>query len=295
MRMAKQVGKRSPRRSRPSYITPIIMMTLLLFVIGVVGMIFIHFNEVSRVVRESVEMSVILRDEVKEADIIQLQKKLEIEPYVRSAEYISKEAAKERWIAETGEDFGEMLDFNPLPASIVLRLSAQYVHPDSVENIRAALTQSHPTAIREIAIDRAQVAGLSRSVREVTFIMLAVTAALFIVVVVMMDSTIRLSMYSNRFLVKSMQLVGAQRKFITRPYVSRSIANGLLSAALAIALVVGLILWLQNRYTDLRELENLSLSALLFAGMIGLGILISWWSTHRAVTKYLKLKLDELY
>lgn len=293
--MAKKIGKRSPRRSRPSYLTSILMITLLLFTMGVIGMLFLHFTQLSKMFKESVEMNIIIRDDVNEADIILFQKKLEAREFVRSAEYVSKEEAKKRWVEETGEEFDIFLDENPLPAKIVLRLTANHVNVDSVGAISTRLTDENASLVRDIVVDTEVVKGVSGGLRVAGFILAGVSILLFIVVVVMIDSTIRLAMYSNRFLVKSMQLVGAQRKFITRPYVKRSMAHGLLSGVLGVGLLLAGILWLQDRFPDLRELENLPLWGALCLGLIGLGILISWWSTHRAVTKYLRLKLDELY
>jgi cell division transport system permease protein len=298
----KTIGKLSAKRSKSSYATSVLMITLLLFVVGMIGMLFLHFNELSRVAREQVEIRVALTEPGTEIRYIQFQKTLEAQPYVRSAEYVSKAAAlddlRARDEAEyelTKDMLGDLDENNPYPPLIRLKLNAAYVNPDSMAAIINGLRSSHPDMVADIGYDEAQVAGLSAWAKRAVVIMIVISVLLLLAVIGMLDGTIRLSMYSNRFLVKSMQLVGARRSFITRPYVKRSIANGFFGACLAIALVLVCVMWLQSQFEDLRQLENYAMWGVLFAVMIGLGILISWWSTHRAVTKYLKLKLDELY
>lgn len=298
----RSVSTKSPRRGKPSYVTAVLMITLLLFIMGMVGMIFIHFRELTRIASEQIELRIQLREPGKEIDYIQFQKKLEAEAFVKSAEYISKATALELHRTNNPEQYrldeellGDLVENNPFPPLIAVRLQEDYVNPDSVAVIKQQLISQHQSLVEHIGSNEEQIEGLFNWKNRALLIMGALSLALLIAVIVMLDSTIRLAMYSNRFLVKSMQLVGARRSFITRPYVRISIVNGLVGACLAIALVLITVMALQSWYEDLRQLENYGLWGLLFAAMIGLGILISWWSTHHAVTKYLKLKLDELY
>lgn len=292
-----QVGKKTPRKSRPSYITSILMVSLVLLILGMVGMIGLHFQELSHLIKENVRVSLFLPESMNEVESIQLQKKLETEPFVKYAEYVSKDQAKDEFLTLSGEeeDFEELLGFNPLPASINLYLKAEYANADSISMIRQTIDTNYGLESTQLKVNEELVTSINSNLGIVSLILGGLSLILLIITIVLIDSTVKLSMYSNRFLIKSMQLVGADRWFITRPYMARSVANGFISGVIAVAALVGLFYLLQQRIPELDQLQNILMWAILFAILIGLGIFISWWSTFRAVTKYLKTKLDELY
>jgi cell division transport system permease protein len=208
-------------------------------------------------------------------------------------EYVSKDMAADRFKKDFGEDFISLLQYNPLYASVNLKANAAYVNPDSLKRIENTLLEN--SNVKEVYYQRALVGKLSDNVKKIGAVILALSILLCIVVIVLIDNTIRLSMFSNRFLIKTMQMVGATRGFISRPFDLRSIGNGLVSALVAIAALILVMYYAQQQLPEIRMVRDYRLTVLLFLGMIILGICISLLSTHRSVTKYLKTKLDDLY
>lgn len=291
--MAQQPGRSSSKKSKPSYLYSIIGVALVLFLLGTLGLIVIHANKLSEFFKESIEIQVILRDNVKEEQAIALRDSIATRPYVKSIEYVSKDMAGDRFKKEFGEDFITLLQYNPLYASINIKANARYVNPDSLKIIEENLAQQ--SIVREISYQRGLVSKLNENVRKIGLVILGICALLALVVIVLIDNTIRLAMFSNRFLIKTMQMVGATRWFIAKPFDLRSIINGAISALLAIAGLIGIIYFADQLLPELAGMRDYFMTAVLFIGMIIIGICISLVSTHRSVMKYLRLKLDDLY
>ncbi|UCJ06130.1 permease-like cell division protein FtsX [Chitinophaga pendula] len=271
----------------------IIGVALVLFLLGTLGMIVIHANRLSAYFKESIEVQVILRDNVKENQALALKDSIAKKPYVKSIEYVSKDMAAQRFKKEFGEDFINLLQYNPLYASINIKANAGYVNSDSLRIIENVLTQQN--IVREISYQRLLVDKLNENVRKIGIVILAISALLALIVIILIDNTIRLAMFSNRFLIKTMQMVGATRWFIAKPFDIRSIINGALSAILAIAGLMGLLYFADRLLPELSGMRDYFMITLMFIGMIVIGIFISLVSTHRSVMKYLRLKLDDLY
>ncbi|ASZ10887.1 cell division protein FtsX [Chitinophaga sp. MD30] len=288
-----QSGKSSAKKSKPSYLYSIIGVALVLFLLGTLGMIVIHANRLSAYFKESIEVQVILRDNVKENQALALKDSIAKKPYVKSIEYVSKDMAAQRFKKEFGEDFINLLQYNPLYASINIKANAGYVNSDSLRIIENVLTQQN--IVREISYQRLLVDKLNENVRKIGIVILAISALLALIVIILIDNTIRLAMFSNRFLIKTMQMVGATRWFIAKPFDIRSIINGALSAILAIAGLMGLLYFADRLLPELSGMRDYFMITLMFIGMIVIGIFISLVSTHRSVMKYLRLKLDDLY
>jgi cell division transport system permease protein len=288
-----QSGKSSAKKSKPSYVFSIIGVALVLFLLGTLGLLVIHANKLSDYFKESIEIQVILRDNVKENQALALRDSIAKKPYIKSIEYVSKESAATHFQKEFGEDFIKLLQYNPLYASINIKANAAYVNSDSLRVIEADLTQQN--IVREISYQRSLVAKLNENVRRIGTIILAISALLALVVIVLIDNTIRLAMFSNRFLIKTMQMVGATRWFIAKPFDLRSIINGALSALLAIGGLIGIMYFAYKQQPELSAIRDYFMTGVLFFGMIVIGICISLVSTHRSVMKYLRLKLDDLY
>jgi cell division transport system permease protein len=295
--MANLVGKKTPKKSKPTYITSILMVSLILLMLGIVGIIALNINTLTRLIKENVRISLYLSDAMNEVEIFQMQKKIETKPYVKFTEYISKEQAKKDFLAMSGEedDFDDMLGFNPLPSTVHIYLQAGYANKDSIQSIREEIQSKYGKSIRDLKVNMEIVKSINSNIKMITIVLSAISILLVVIAVLMIDSTVRLSMYSNRFLIKSMQLVGADRKFVTRPYMGRAVVNGFLSSIIAIVILSLLVLFAQREFSDLRVLQNMMLTGVLFVALVLLGVLISWFSTYRAVLKYLKLKLEELY
>lgn len=288
-----QSGKSSAKKSKPSYVFSIIGVALVLFLLGTLGLLVIHANKLSDYFKESIEIQVILRDNVKENQALALRDSIATKPYIKSIEYVSKEAAATHFQKEFGEDFIKLLQYNPLYASINIKANAKYVNMDSLKIVEANLTEK--SIVREISYQRSLVAKLNENVRKIGLVILAISALLALVVIVLIDNTIRLAMFSNRFLIKTMQMVGATRWFIAKPFDIRSIINGALSALLAIGGLIGIMYFADRILPELSGMRDYFMTGVLFLGMIVIGICISLVSTHRSVMKYLRLKLDDLY
>lgn len=288
-----KAGKFASRRSRPSYVMSIIGVALVLFLLGTLGLIVIHAQKLSTYFKENIEIQIILRDNTRQTQALALKDSIAAQPYSRSVEYVTKDMAADRFKKEFGEDFISLLQYNPLYASINLKAKADYVNTDSLNLITRQLM--HNSIVREVYYQKALVDKLNENVRKIGEIILAICIILSLVVIVLIDNTIRLAMFSNRFLIKTMQMVGATRWFISKPFDYRSIVNGLIAALLAIVGLVLLMYFAQRQLPELAGMQDYHLIILLYLGLIVLGICISLLSTHRSVTKYLKMKLDDLY
>jgi cell division transport system permease protein len=273
----------------------ILGVTLVLFLLGIIGWILMNAGNLGRYFRESVEVRAYLRgDAISPQDSARLVQFIAAQPYVREYTYVDKVTAKKKYLDEGNEDWAQILDANPLPNSINFKLKNDYVQSDTLNNIEQQL-KTDPL-ITDVRYPREVVINLNANIRRISFILLGLSVVLCIVVIVLIDNTIRLAMFSNRFLIKTMQMVGATRGFIARPLNIRAIINGAISAVIAIVLVYLSTLVAENFLPfELRELQDTKTLLLLFLVLMILGIAITLFSTHRSVIKYLRMKLDELY
>ncbi len=291
--MAKKEEKYYKRRYRASFMTSIVSITLVLFMMGMLGLIIFHAKKLSDYVKENIGFSIIMKDGIKEAGIIQLQKTLDASPYVKSTEYITQEKAAEIMEEELGEDFIGFLGYNPLLPSIDLRLQADYANVDSLEMIEQTLLVN--PNVKEVWYQKSLVYQINRNVRRIGLIILGFSALLLIIAIALINNTIRLSVYSKRFLIRSMQLVGATQHFIQRPFIMQGIMQGIYSAFIALILLVGILYLSQQEIPELINLQDYQLILSLFGFVMVLGLIISWLSTYFAVRKYIVMHTDELY
>ena len=288
-----QPGKASIKRGKPSYFMSVLGVTLVLFLLGIIGWLVINANKLGSHFRESVEVSVYLRGDLNPKDSIALVNYIASKPYVREYSYVTKELAKQKYMEDGNEDWDKILTENPLPNSIDFKLKQEYVTVDSLAAIEADLEQQ--TYVSDVKYQQALVDNLNNNIRRVSMILLAVAIILAIVVIILIDNTIRLAMFSNRFLIKTMQMVGATRWFIAKPMNLRAIINGALSGAIAVAAVYLIVFFAEKYVPEMKAIHDNTSLLLLFAGLIILGICITLFSTHRSIIKYLKMKLDDLY
>lgn len=292
--MAQQLSKASMKRSKPSYIYSIIGVALVLFILGVLGWIFLNFQKVGTTLRENIQIHAWLTTGNKKA-LDSLTSYISTKPYVKTWEYVDKEKAKAIYNKDGNESWDKILSENPLPESVDFFANAEYVQKDSLEKISADLLAKFPGVISEIQYPKDLVITITDRARKFGIALLIVAALLSAVVIFSIDSTIRLAMFSNRFLIKTMQMVGATRGFIARPMNLRAVVNGLISSLIAIAAIWAVILWLESYIPDMKALRDPAYYLLLFGSILLIGIGISLYSTHRSVMKYLRMKLDELY
>jgi cell division transport system permease protein len=276
-----------------SRVYAIITTSLVLFMVGISFLIFLHGNKLINQFKESVEFSIILKDSVENERVNSLKVSIARAPYTQFVEFVSKEEAMNRYIALTGDDFREMLDNNPLYASINIKLKAAYANPDSIQKIQSHLLQE--AGVAEFYYEKKLVDSINDNVNKMALIVVFISVILLIITFVMIDGTVRLAMYSNRFLIRSMKLVGATKWFIIKPYLWRSLLDGLISGLLAVGGLVMLLNVLLNIIPELTVLQDVSLTVILFALVVSFGMVFSGVSTYFAVGKYLNMKLDELY
>jgi cell division transport system permease protein len=288
-----QSGKSLGKRGKPSYFMSILGVTLVLFLLGIIGWLVINANKLGNYFKENVEVGAYLRGDVNAKDSAALMDYISAKPYVMSIEFVTKEAAKIKYLGDGNENWDKVLDANPLPNSINFKVKQQYMNGDSLAAIQADLQQQ--TYISDVEYPKALVDNLNKNIQRISIILLAVAILLALVVIILIDNTIRLAMFSNRFLIKTMQMVGATRWFIAKPMNIRAIINGALSGVIAIAAVVVVIFGAERVLPEMKAIHDNTTLALLFIGLIILGICITLFSTHRSVLKYLRMKLDDLY
>jgi cell division transport system permease protein len=291
--MAKKEPAVTKRRLRSSYLTSVISITLVLFMLGVLGLLILNAQRLSEYVKENIGFSIILKENIKEVDVILLQKTLDASEYVKSTKYITKEQAAKELQEELGENFIEFLGYNPLLASIEVHLYADYANPDSIKVIEQDFQQYEQ--IKEVFYQKSLVSLVNENIRKISLIILIFSGLLFLIAMALINNTIRLSVYSKRFIINTMQLVGATRGFIRRPFLYRSVWQGILSALLAIGLLIGVLYLAQKEFKEVINLQDIEIIGSLFLGVLVLGIVINWISTFFAVTKYLRMNVDKLY
>ena len=288
-----QFGKASAKRSKPSYFMAILGVTIVLFFVGVFGWLLLNASRYTEELKEDIKLQVYLRRSATQADVDTLMQYIKTRPYTKTVEYIDKETAKKQWM-EKEADFQELLEENPLPASIDFNLKNMYVQKDTIAAIKADLEQRQ-LVIESVKYPAFVVEKMGSSVRAGLIVFASLAALFCILSIILIDNTIRLAMYSNRFLIKTMQMVGATRGFIARPLNMRAVLNGLIAALVAIGLIYGLMMLSEYFLPYLGDLRDNGKVAILFGFLILLGISITLFSTYRSVVKYLKMKLDELY
>lgn len=271
----------------------ILGVSLVLFILGILGCIVINANKLMDYFKENVEVRVYLRENISPKDSATLVEYISKKPYVKDFEYVTKDDAKQKFLADGNEDWKNVLQDNPLQASIDFTLRNQFVDTDTLTAIQSDLEKN--IAVSDVQYPKSLVNNLNRNVRKISLILLGIAIVLCIVVIILIDNTIKLAMFSNRFLIKTMQMVGATRWFIARPMDYRAIINGAISGVIALVGIFALLLLAENSLPELRAIRDIRWLVLLASGIIVLGILISFFSTHRSVIKYLKMKLDDLY
>jgi cell division transport system permease protein len=289
-----QFGKASAKRSKPSYFMAILGVTIVLFFVGVFGWLLLNASRYTEELKEDIKIQVYLRRSATQADVDTLMQYIKSRPYTQTVEFIDKETAKKQWMEKGETDFQELLEENPLPASIDFNLKSAYVQKDTIAAIKTDL-ETRQMVIESVKYPAFVVEKMGSSVRAGLIVFAALAALFCVLSIILIDNTIRLAMYSNRFLIKTMQMVGATRGFIAKPLNMRAVLNGAIAALMAIGLIYGLMLLSEYFLPYLRDLRDNSKVFILFGFLIVLGISITLFSTYRSVVKYLKMKLDELY
>lgn len=288
-----QSRKGSIKRGKPSYFMSVVGVTLVLFLLGIIGWLVINANKLGDFLKEKVEVRAYLRGDLNQQDSVALMQYISAKPYIREIEYVTKEKGKEIYMSDGNEDWDKVLDANPLPNAIFFKVKNEYLTTDSLKAITKDLEQQ--TYVSDVQYPETLVGQMNENLRKISIIMLIIAIVLSIVVIILIDNTIRLAMFSNRFLIKTMQMVGATRDFIARPMNIRAVINGALGGLIAAIAVYLMILLAEHEIDGLRAIRDNNMLILLFLSLIVIGVCITLFSTHRSVIKYLKMTLDDLY
>jgi cell division transport system permease protein len=260
---------------------------------GLLGLVVLHAKKISDYVKENFQVTVFLKENTRDADAMSFQKSLDATPYFKSTQFVTKDEAAKRLQEKLGEDFVSFIGYNPLLPTIDVHLNAPYANDDSLNKIKEELSKNK--LVQEVHYEPILINQINKNIRTIGLIILIFCGLLFVIALALINNTIRLSMYSKRFLIRSMQLVGATRSFIRKPFILQGLLQGFYASIIAIAMLMGLAYLAQQQLPELFDLQDIKLFGILFGMVIVIGLIISWISTHLAVRKYLKLKLDELY
>jgi cell division transport system permease protein len=285
--------KYQKRRLRSSYLSVIVSIALVLFLVGLLGLIVLKTNSITKHFKEKVAITVFLNDNAKDKDVETLQAELRKEDYAKTVTYISKDEAAKIYSEDIGENFLEFLGENPLKNAIDISLKSEFVTPEIMADIEKELVLRN--IVSEVTYDKPLIELLSKNINRLSFWMLVFSALFTLIAVVLINGSIRLSVYSKRFTIKTMQMVGATKSFIRGPFIWQSVKLGIIGALVSIVGLVTFISYLNKNIPELELFSDINLLAIVFFGIIGLGILITWLSTFFATQRFLNLRSDELY
>jgi cell division transport system permease protein len=291
--MSSSFDRFQKRRLISSYFSVVLSVFLVLFLLGVLGLFIINSKKLADDFKEKIAMTVFFKNEANDSILKTFGGKLKIAPYAKSTVYVTKEQAAKQHTDIIGEDFMTFLGENPLQNSYDIHLKADYVEKDSIAKIEKQL-RTNPM-ISDIVYDKQLVNLVNDNIKKVSMWILIISGFLAFIAVLLINSSLRLSIHSNRFIIKTMQMVGATKSFIRKPFVMRSIKLGMLGASLAIIALIAVLLYVETSFPDLGILDNKILIAGVLLSVFGIGILITWLSTHFATQKFLNLRTDDLY
>ncbi|MGE5423750.1 MAG: cell division protein FtsX [Syntrophothermus sp.] len=291
--MSPKPEKYQRRKARASYVTSTISITLVLFMLGVLGLLVLQAKKLSDYAKENIGFSIMIKNDVKEDSIRDFLRKVNSQPFVKSTRYVTREQAAQLLKKELGEDFIGFLGYNPLTPVIDLHLKSEYADMANVASIER--TMMADPRVKEVFYQKSLVELVNHNIRTISFIILGICAVLMIISIALINNTIHLSVYSHRFSIRTMQLVGATRGFIRRPFVRRGILSGMLAGIIAAGMLTGIVALALEEIPELFDIIDPVLYGGLGVTIILFGIFISWFSTSLAVRKYLKMKEDDLY
>jgi len=285
--------EKSRRRIQSSSVTTVISVSLVLFLLGLLGILFISAQKISNHLKENIGFHVYLNDNVKEEEVESLQNFLNASSYVKSSRYLSKDSASVIYQKEVGEEFVQFIGYNPLPASIEVQMKADFANPDSIAWIKKQITDF--SGVKEFDYQESLVNTVNKNINGIALVLLIFIMLLLLIALALINNTIRLAIYSKRFVIKTMQLVGATGSFIRKPFLLRGIQHGILAGLLANLLLWGIVYIAVKKIPDLEKITDTTMIIYLFGVVLAVGILISGISTFFAVSKYLRSNSEELY
>jgi cell division transport system permease protein len=281
------------KKTKTIYISTIFSIALVLLMLGMLGLILVHAKNLSNYVKENIVLNIIVDEGAKETDVLQFQKELNANPAVKTTQYVNKEMAARNLTNDLGEDFVNFLGYNPLLSTVDVYLKANYANNKSIDTLKASIAKN--PVVKEVIYQSSLIDMVNKNINTIGLIILGFAAILLIISVALINNTIRLAIYSQRFLIKSMQLVGATRGFIRRPFILLAALHGLIAAFIAILILLGILYYAQREIPEIVILRNYTEFGIVLLGLVGVGIFITAISTSFAVSKYLRLKIYDLY
>ncbi|WP_151674801.1 cell division protein FtsX [Patiriisocius marinus] len=291
--MGASFEKFQKRRLISSYFSVVLSISLVLFLLGLLGMLVLNSKKLGDYFKEQIPVVVFLKDTAKEVEITQLKQSLALADYTKDAVFVSKEEAAEEHAATIGEDFMEYLGDNPLQNSIDVRMRADYVTPEKVEEIVSELKSKD--FVDDVVYDKPLIQKLTDNVRKITFWVLVIAGLFLLIAVLLINSSIRLSVYAKRFTIKTMQMVGATKQFIRRPFIWKSIKLGFFGAIVAMLGMAAVLFYINKSFPELKLIEDKVMVGAVFGFVFLMGLFITWISTFIATQRFLNLRTDDLY
>lgn len=285
--------KHTQRKLRTASASTVISISLVLFMLGILGLVLVNAQRLSNYVKENIGFTVMLKEEIKEVDVLQFQKTLDASQWVKSSQYVSSEEAAAILQKDLGEDFISFLGYNPLTASIDINLQAKHTSLEKMTALESEL--SNHDLVSEVVFQKDLVESINQNVKKVSLLLLSFCLLLLIIAVALINNTIRLLVYSKRFLIRTMKLVGATHGFIRKPFLFSGLTQGVFGALIGILLLMGALYGIQSEMPELLVLQDLPTVGVIMGGMLLMGVLMSLLATNRAVGKYLRMNEDDLY
>jgi cell division transport system permease protein len=281
------------KKTKTVYISTIFSIALVLLMLGMLGLIMVHAKNLSNYVKENIVLNIIVDESAKETEVLAFQKDLNAYAAVKQTEYINKELAAKNLTEDLGEDFVNFLGYNPLRSTFDVYLKADYANTKSIDSLEATIKKN--PVVKEVIYQSSLIDMVNKNIRTIGLIILGFAGILLVISIALINNTIRLAIYSQRFLIKSMQLVGATKNFIRKPFILVAALHGLIAAFIAIILLLGLLYYAQREIPEIVILRNYTEFGMVLLALVGIGIFITAISTSFAVSKYLRLKTYDLY
>ena len=281
------------KKTKTIHISTIFSITLVLLTLGILGLILVHAKNLSNYVKENIVLNIIVDEGAKEADVLQFQKELNANPAVKQTQYINKELAARNLTQDLGEDFVNFLGYNPLLSTVDVYMKADYANNKSIDALKANISKN--PIVKEVIYQSSLIDTVNQNINTIGLIILGFGAILLVISIALINNTIRLAIYSQRFLIKSMQLVGATKGFIRKPFILVAMLHGLIASFIAVIILLGLLYYAQKEIPEIIILRNYTEFGIVLLFLVGVGIFITTLSTTFAVSRYLRLKIYDLY
>ena len=291
--MASSFENYNKRRLISSYFSVVLSIFLVLFLLGALGLFVINSKKITNDFKENIPMTVFFNNDANDTMISAFDTELKNAKFIKDYAFVHKDSAAKNNVDIVGEDFMEFLGFNPLQNSFDIHLKGDYVIADSIQKIERNIRKNE--MVTEIIYDKELVDMVNKNVTKISFWILIISAILTVVAMLLINSSLRLSVYSHRFTIKTMQMVGATKSFIRKPFIWRSIKLGLIGSGLAIIAIIALAIYVDGLFPSLGIAKDYVSLGIVITGVLGIGILITWISTFFATQRFLNLKTDDLY